>query len=77
MKPTSKDEDRRVSERRSPPPERREDAERALMGDRRVAENRGVGAAMVDALEDILRWEKASERTIRVAAQANSKGLPN
>jgi hypothetical protein len=71
MKQTSKEEERRSTERRSPPPsERRVDATRAVAGDRRVVENRGVAAAMVDALEDILQWERASERAIRVAEKA-------
>ena len=77
MKPTSKEAgDRRKAERRSPPSERRVDAARAATGDRRVVENRGLGAAMVDALEDILQWERASERSLKVADKASSK-LPN
>jgi len=72
MKPTSKEAgDRRKAERRTPPGERRTEVPRQVSGDRRVVENRGVGAAMVDALEDILRWEKASERSLRVAEKAN------
>lgn len=39
-------------------------------GERREFEQRGVATAMVDALEDILRWERASERALRVAAEA-------
>lgn len=78
MKSTSKEaEERRESERRTPPAERRSDAVRAASGDRRVAENRGVGAAMVDALEDILQWERASERSLKVAERASSSKLPN
>lgn len=69
MKPMSNEtEERRKSERRIAPAERRADVERAALGDRRVVENRGVGAAMVDALEDILQWERASERALRIAA---------
>ena len=78
MKPTSKEAgDRRKAERRTPPAERRTDAVRAGSGDRRVVENRGVGAAMVDALEDILQWERASERSMKVAEKASSTKLPN
>ena len=62
MKSTGKEADLRKAERRSPPTER---------GERRVVENRGVAEAMVDALEDILRWERASERTMRVAAKVS------
>jgi hypothetical protein len=77
MKPTSKEVgDRRKAERRTPPTERREEIPRAVAGDRRVVENRGVGAAMVDALEDILRWERASEKSLRVAAKVEPD-LPN
>jgi hypothetical protein len=69
MKPTSKESgDRREAERRSPPADRRADTARGVAGERRVVENRGVGAAMVDALEDILQWERASERSLKVAA---------
>ena len=32
------------------------------------ADQRGVVTSMVDALEDILRWERASERALRIAA---------
>jgi hypothetical protein len=35
-------------------------------GDRRVVEQRGMAHAMVDALEDILKYERASERALRV-----------
>jgi hypothetical protein len=78
MKPTSKEaEERRKVERRTPPTERRADAVRAASGDRRVVENRGVGAAMVDALEDILQWERASERSLKVAESVSSTKLPN
>lgn len=77
MKFTSKDaEDRREAERRMPPAERRADSARAVSGDRRVVESRGLGAAMVDALEDILQWERASERSMK-AARATSTKLPN
>jgi hypothetical protein len=79
MKPTSKEAgDRRKAERRTPPSERRTEVTRSVAGDRRVVENRAVGAAMVDALEDILAWERASERTMKVAPdKASSPELPN
>ena len=71
MKQTSKETgDRRKSDRRIAVGERRQDAIRAVSGERRAAEDRGVGAAMVDALEDILQWERASERALRVAQKA-------
>lgn len=77
MKPMSKEtgERRKAERRREPPKERRSDVARAVAGDRRVVESRGIGAAMVDALEDILKWERASERAMRVAQAA--KDLPN
>lgn len=31
-----------------------------------------VGASMVDALEDILRWERASERLLKAAPASES-----
>lgn len=73
MKPMSKETgERREADRRvEPPMERRADAERAAAGDRRVVENRGIGAAMVDALEDILKWERTSERLVRVAPKTD------
>ena len=69
MKTTSKESvDRRTADRRSLSGEHRaEEDDGAVLGDGRVTENRGVGAAMVDALEDILRWERASERSMKVA----------
>lgn len=73
MKPT-KETERRDSDRRNPPSERRQDVARAVSGERRVVEQRGMCEAMVDALEDILKWERASERTIRAAAEANNGG---
>lgn len=55
--------DRRSTDRRAAPSsDRRMEVSRQVDGDRRVVENRGIGDAMVDALEDILRWERASER---------------
>jgi hypothetical protein len=80
MKPTTKEvggQDRRKAERREPPTERRVETARAVTGDRRVVEKRGIGEAMVDALEDILEWERQSERTLRVAAPAPIEHRPN
>ena len=37
----------------------------------RVFEQKGVVTSMVDALEDILKWERASERALRVAAEVS------
>jgi hypothetical protein len=58
--------DRRKSERRHTA-ERRSEPMRAAIGDRRVMDGRGVAQAMTDALEDILAWERASERMLKVA----------
>jgi hypothetical protein len=33
----------------------------------------GVVTSMVDALEDILKWERASERAMRVAEQSTAE----
>ncbi|MDB4945741.1 MAG: hypothetical protein JWP97_5275 [Labilithrix sp.] len=69
--PTKDASDRRVAERRSEPSrgvEARRPEAGAVPGERRVVEQRKVGTAMVDALEDILKWERASERALRVAA---------
>lgn len=75
MKPTVKEVgDRREAERRAPPAERRQDVARSVAGDRRVVEGRGVASAMVDALEDILRWERDSERAIKAGKKVD---LPN
>ena len=68
--------ERRKSDRRTPPAERREDVKRAIEGDRRLVENRGEVAAMADALDDILRWEKTSERSLKVAAKVVGKNKP-
>ena len=67
--------DRRKAERRGVT-ERRADTKRAAHGDRRVVEKRGIAEAMVDALEDILKWERASERSLRVA-QASLPDVTN
>ena len=55
--------------------ERRHDSQPSLpvataKGERRVVEQRDMGTAMSDALEDILKWERASERALRLAAVA-------
>lgn len=78
MKPTTKEaEERRTADRRSAPGERRADGARAVVGDRRVVENRGIGEAMVDALEDILHWERASERSLKIAPDVGTPDLTN
>jgi hypothetical protein len=61
--------DRRTAERRGTP-------SGAVKGERRVVEQRGTVHAMADALEDILKWERASERALRVA-QASSPDVSN
>ena len=78
MKTTSKETgERRKAERHTTKPvERRADVARQVTGDRRVVEQRAVGAAMVDALEDILRWERASERALKVENPSTPE-LPN
>ncbi len=69
--------DRRKTERRGTVKsgERRSEPMRAATGDRREFEQRNVGTAMVDALEDILKWERASERAIKVAADTSTASL--
>jgi hypothetical protein len=75
MKPMSKEVgDRRHAERRTPPVDRRDDVPRQVAGERRVQDQRALGEAMVDALADILKWERASERSLRVAKAGT---LPN
>jgi hypothetical protein len=61
--------DRRKSERRTA-------VTKGVKDDRRVVEQRGMAHAMVDALEDILKYERASERALRVA-QASSPDVSN
>lgn len=56
--------DRRKSERRS--------AGSKPAAERREFEQRGVATAMVDALEDILKWERASERSLKAAPSTAS-----
>lgn len=42
-----------------------------VKGERRT----GVVTSMVDALEDILKWERASERAMRVATEQSTTEL--
>ena len=53
--------DRRKAERRGA------DA-KSVKGEQRVVEQRGMAHAMVDALEDILKYERASERALRISS---------
>jgi hypothetical protein len=53
--------------------ERRGVVTKGVKGDRRVVEQRGMAHAMVDALEDILKHERASERALRVARASSSE----
>jgi hypothetical protein len=53
--------------------ERRGVITKGVKGDRRVVEQRGMAHAMVDALEDILKHERASERALRVARASSSE----
>lgn len=79
--PTKQDgTDRRSSDHR----ERRSETVRAAKpkGERRVVEQAnanagqgGVVTSMVDALEDILKWERASERAMRVATEQSTTEL--
>jgi len=71
--PSKEQGDRRKSERRI---DAAEASARPLEAERREGDQRGVADAMVDALEDILRWERASERAIRVAA-STAKDAPS
>ena len=41
-----------------------------------MVENRGEVAAMADALDDILRWEKTSERSLKAATKVVGKNKP-
>lgn len=63
--------DRRRSERRIETTERRSGTmrtgEHKNVAERREGESRGMVASMVDALEDILKYERASERVLRAA----------
>ena len=63
MRTTKQDERRKAERRTRPAAKPREASARTGQGT--------VGKAMVDALEDILKWERASERVLK-AAQADS-----
>lgn len=52
--------------------ERRGTITKGVKNDRREVEQRGMAHAMVDALEDILKYERASERALRVARASSS-----
>jgi hypothetical protein len=68
--PTKQDgTDRRKTERRASA------SGKAVKGEKRVVEQRGVVTSMVDALEDILKWERASERSMRVAIEQSTTEL--
>ena len=68
--PTKQDgTDRRKTERRA------SGSSGSATGERRVVEQRGVVTSMVDALEDILKWERASERAMRVATEQSTTEL--
>lgn len=70
MSTDNRDTDRRIAERRSeedPGNGPCDDVARAIAGERRAVDQRGIVASMTDALEDILKWERASERVMRVA----------
>jgi hypothetical protein len=58
--------DRRKSERRIST-DRSSGTVRVAKGERREGEQKGMVASMVDALEDILAYERASERSLRAA----------
>lgn len=52
----------------------RRKSERRVVAERRTDmdhEHRGMVASMVDALEDILEYERASERMLRAASGSN------
>jgi hypothetical protein len=72
--PTNKGDDRRKAERRAHS-DRRSDVARSVAGERRTVDKRGVAEAMVDALEDILQWERASERVLKAAAAHSTSDL--
>ena len=61
---------------RSPTSKDSSERRKASQTGERPAEQRKVAHAMVDALEDILKWERASERSIRVA-DASKPDLSN
>ncbi|MBX3186379.1 MAG: hypothetical protein KF819_05155 [Labilithrix sp.] len=74
--PNKQDADRRTTERRGRD-DRREDTVRSASGDRRVVDQRGVATSMVDALEDILKWERASERAMKIADVPSTTDVPS
>jgi hypothetical protein len=59
--------------------DRRHEERRAVTKGVKVVEQRGMAHAMVDALEDILKYERASERALRVAGMtgASSSDVSN
>jgi hypothetical protein len=67
MKSTPQKNQPRTTVRRATP-DRRSDAARAMVGERREMDRRGVAKSMVDALSDILQWERESERRLRVSS---------
>jgi len=79
--PTKQDSaDRRSSEHRVAGTQRRSETVRAARpaGRAATAEQPKTGAvvtSMVDALEDILKWERASERAMRVATEQSTTEL--
>ena len=74
--PTKQDgTDRRKTERRASGSE--SPGTRPAGGEKRVVEQRGVVTSMVDALEDILKWERASERAMRVATESTPELDPS
>ena len=70
MRSTKETTDRRKSERRIAT-QHRTSPPRVAKGERREVEQRGMVASMVDALEDILSYERASERNLRAASGSN------
>lgn len=74
-------EERHHGERRTPPDECQAEAVRSATGDRRNDDGSkpsvALGAAMVDALEDILQWERASERSLKIAEKVSAPKLSN
>jgi hypothetical protein len=59
--------DRQKTDRRNVTDDRKSGVVRAADRDGLGNPNEPVAAAMVDALEDILKWERTSERAIYVA----------
>jgi len=77
--------DRRSSDHRPAGPQRRSETVRAARPARpgnharqanpNAPQPGGVVTSMVDALEDILKWERASERALRVATDQSTTEL--